>query len=95
MNKLGLFFKAPPDRRLPEKTKKSKGGKTSKQCLTAAFFIAADRSMVTNSILIWKSKSPRRFKKLLDETRSSNVHYFVNLKACMTSRNHRSSVNEN
>ena len=63
MDELGLFFKVLADRGLVKKTKKSKGDKKSKR-LKAAFFATADRSKVTEPIAIWKSKSPRCFKKV-------------------------------
>ena len=81
-DKLGLFFKVPPDRRLAEKTKqknkiKKKEGKKSKQFLAETFFAVDDRSKITDPALIWKSKSPRCFKNFLDETRPSNVDYLA------------------
>ena len=78
MDELGLFFEALPEKGLAQKSKKCKGGKKSKQRFTAAFFVAADGSKVSQPIVIWKSKSPRCFK-----TRPSMVYYFTNDKAWM------------
>ena len=83
MDKLGLFFKALPEKGLVQKSKKCKGGKKSKQRFTAAFFVAADGSKVSQPIVIWKSKSPRCFKNIQDKNRPSMVYYFSNDKAWM------------
>ena len=83
MDELGLFFKALPEKGLVQKSKKCKGGKKSKQRFTAAFFVAADSSKVSQPIVIWKSKSPRCFKNIQDKTRPSMVYYFSNDKAWM------------
>ena len=83
MDELGLFFKALPEKGLVQKSKKCNGGKKSKQRFTAAFFVAADGSKVSQAIVIWKSKSPRCFKNIQDKTRPSMVYYFSNDKAWM------------
>ena len=83
MDELGLFFKALPEKGFVQKSKKCKGGKKSKQRFTAAFFVAADGSKVSQPIVIWKSKSPRCFKTIQDKTRPSMVYYFSNDKAWM------------
>ena len=83
MDELGLFFKALPEKGLVQKSKKCKGGKKSKQRFTAAFFLAANGSKVSQPIVIWKGKSPRCFKNIQDKTRPSMVHYFSNDKAWM------------
>ena len=54
MDKLGLFFKAVPEKGLVEKLRRCKGGKKSKQRLTVAFFVAADGSKISEPVVIWK-----------------------------------------
>ena len=54
MDELGLFFKALPEKGLIEKSRRCKGGKKSKQRLTAAFFVAADGSKISEPVVIWK-----------------------------------------
>ena len=83
MDELGLFFKALPEKGLVQKSKKCKGGKKSKQRFTAVFFVAADGSIVSQPIVIWKSTSLRCFKNIQDKTRPSMVYYFSNDKAWM------------
>ena len=60
-----------------------KGGKKSKQSLTAAFFVAADGSKISEPVVIWKSKSPRCFKNIQGKTRPRMVYYFSNEKVWM------------
>ena len=81
MDELSLFFKALPEKGLAEKSRRRKGDKKSKQRLTAAFFVAADNSEISEPVVIWKSKSPRCFKNIQDKTRPSVLHYFSNEKA--------------
>ena len=83
MDELGLFFKALLEKDLVEKPRRCKRGKKSKQRLTAAFFVAADGSKISEPVVIWKSKSPRCFKNIQDKTRPSMVDYFSNEKAWM------------
>ena len=78
MDELGLFFKALAEKGLVEKSRRCKGGKKSKQCLTAAFFVTADGSKISEPVVIWKSKSPRCFKNIQDKTKPSMVYYFSN-----------------
>ena len=85
LDELGLFFKALPEKGLVEKSKKTKGGKKSKQRLTAMFIVAADGSYVFEPTVIWRSKLPRCFKSLKDPSRPMGVHYFWNKKAWMNS----------
>ena len=80
---MGLFFKALTEKGLVEKSRGCKGGKKSKQSLTAAFFVAADGSKISEPVVIWKSKSPRCFKNIQGRTRPSMVYYFSNEKAWM------------
>ena len=58
LDELGLFFKALPEKGLAEKTKKSKGGKKSKQRMTVMFIVASDGSFVFEPTVIWRSKLP-------------------------------------
>ena len=54
LDELGLFFKALPEKGLAEKTKKSKGGKKSKQLVTVMFIVASDGSFVFEPTVIWR-----------------------------------------
>ena len=83
LDELGLCFKALPEKGLAEKTKKSKGGKKSKQRMTVTFIVASDGSFVFGPTVIWRSKLPRCFKSLKDASRPMSVHYFSNKKAWM------------
>ena len=83
MDELGLFFKGLSEKGLIEKSRRCKGGKKSKQRLTAAFFVASDGSKISEPVVIWKSKSPRCFKNIQDKSRPSMVHYFSKEKAWM------------
>ena len=85
LDELGQFFKALPEKGLSEKTKKSKGGKKSKQRMTVMFIVASDGSFVFEPTVIWRSKLPRCFKSLKDASRLMSVHYFSNKKAWMNS----------
>ena len=72
MDELGLFFKALAEKGLLEKSRRCKGGKKSKQLLTADFFVAADGSKISEPVVIWKSESPKCFNKIQDKIRPSN-----------------------
>ena len=85
LDELGLFFKTLPEKGLAEKTKKSKGGKKSKQPMTVMFIVASDSSFVFEPTVIWRSKLPRCFKSLKDASRPISVHYFSNKKVWMNS----------
>ena len=61
MDELGLFFKALPKKGLAENLRRCKGGKKSKQSLTAAFFVATNGSKISEPAVIWKSRSQRYF----------------------------------
>ena len=50
MDELGLFFKALPKKGLVENLRRCKGGKKSKQSLTAAFFVATNGSKFQNPL---------------------------------------------
>ena len=50
MDDLGLFFKALPEKSLFEKSRR--GGKKSKQRLTAAFLVAVDGSKISEPVVI-------------------------------------------
>ena len=85
LDELGLFFKALPEKGLAEKTKKSKGGKKSKQRMTIMFIVAFDGSFFFEPTVIWRSKLPHCFKSLKDASKPMPVHYFSNKKAWMNS----------
>ena len=76
-----VFF----DKGLVEKGKEAKGGKKSKQRFTIAFFVNAAAEKIDETVVIWKSKKPRCFKRLSDKSRPAGIHYFSNLKSWMTS----------
>ena len=67
-----------------QKKKSSKGGKKSKKRMTVAVFVAADGSKPCDPVVIWRSKVPRCFRKLISETRPAGLHYFSNAKSWMT-----------
>ena len=81
MDELGLFFKILTEKDLIEKPRRCKGGKNSKQSLTAAFFIAANSSKISEIVVIWKGKSSKCFMNIQYKTRPSMLHYFSNEKA--------------
>ena len=83
LDELGLFFKALPEKGLAEKTKKSKGGKKSKQRMIVMFIVASDGSFVFEPTATWRSKLPPCSKSLKDASRPMPVHYFSNKKAWM------------
>ena len=57
LDKLGLFFKALPEKGLAEK-KKVKAEKKSKQQMAAMLIVVADGSFLFEPIVIWQSKLP-------------------------------------
>ena len=85
LDELGQFFKALPEKGLARKTKKSKGGKKSKQRMTVVFIVASDGSFVFEPTFIWRSKLSRCFMSLKDASRPMSVHYFSYKKAWMNS----------
>ena len=85
LDELGQLFKALPEKGLAKRTKKSKGGKESKQRMTVIFIVASNGFFVFEPTVIWRSKLPRCFKSLKDLSRPISVHYFSNKKAWMNS----------
>ena len=85
MDETGCFSRALPDKTFSERGKRCKGGKSSKQRVTVAFFVNAAGGKESDPVVIWRSKAPRCFKSLRDKTRPANVHYFTNQKPWMTS----------
>ena len=83
MDESGCFFKALPTKGFALKGKKSKGGKKSKQRMTIAFFVSADGGKVGKPIVIWKSKTPRCFKKAAAADILSKIMYFSDQKSWM------------
>lgn len=83
MDESGCFFKALPTKGFALKGKKSKGGKKSKQRMTVAFFVSADGGKVGKPIVIWKSKTPRCFKKAIAADTLSKIMYFSDQKSWM------------
>ena len=81
MDELGLFFEALPDKRLVQKKKSAKGGKKSKKRMIVAVFVVADGSKPCDPVVIWRSKVPRCFRKLISKTRPVGLHYFSNAKS--------------
>ena len=83
MDESGCFFKALPTKGFALKGKKSKGGKKSKQRMTVAFFVSAAGGKVGKPIVIWKSKTPRCFKKAIAADTLSKIMYFSDQKSWM------------
>ena len=77
MDKLGLFFKALPDKGIVEKTKRARGQK-----FETTFYNSCFSLKVTEPIGIWKNKSPRYFKKLLDKTRPELTYIKMLIRLC-------------
>ena len=63
MDELGLFFKVLPEKSLVQKSRRCKGDTKSKQRFTAAFFVAVDGFKVSEPVVVWKSKSPKKFSE--------------------------------
>ena len=83
MDESGWFFKALPTKGLAQKGKNSKGGKESKQRITVAFFVSADREKVGKPIVIWQSTIPRYFQFAKAANKLSEVMYFADSKSWM------------
>ena len=83
MDESGCFFKALPEQGLAQKGKKTKGGKKSKQRITAAFFVSADGGKVGKPIVIWRSKKPRCFQLASASDKLAEVSYFDDSKSWM------------
>ena len=65
MDKLGLNFKALPQKRLVEKGKKGRGeNKVKSDALSHPSSVAANCSNVCDPIVVWRSKKSCFFKKL-------------------------------
>ena len=62
MDETGCFFRALPDKTFSERGKRCKGGKSSKQRVTVAFFVNAAGEKESDPVVIWRSKAPRCFK---------------------------------
>ena len=80
-----VFFKALPDKGLVKKGKEAKGSKKSKPRFTIGFCINATGEKIDETVVIWKSKEPRCFKRLSDKSRPGDAHYFSNPKSWTTS----------
>ena len=78
-----FFFKALPTKGYAIREKKSKGGRKSKQRVTVAFFVSADGGKLGIPIVIWKSNTPRCFKKASAPDILSKVMYFSDPKSWM------------
>ena len=74
MDELGLYFKALSEKSHVQKSRSCKGGKKAEQSLTAALFIAADGSKVSEPVVVWKIKSPRCIKNIQSKAKPSIVH---------------------
>ena len=81
MDELGLFVKTLPEKGLVQKSRSCKGGKKSKERFTAALFVAADGSKVSELVVVWKSKSLKCLMNIQNKARRSMVYYFSNNKA--------------
>ena len=79
----GCFFKAQLSKGFAQKRKKSKGGKKSKQRITVAFFVSADREKVGKPIVIWQNKTPRCFQLASATDKLSEVMHFADSKSSM------------
>ena len=80
----GTFWKSLPSKSLAEKRRRCRGGKNSKQRVTAAFFVNAAGGK-ESPVIIGKSKKPRCFAKLPDVSRPCGAQYFHNAKSWMKS----------
>ena len=68
LDETGLFWKALPEKSLSERGKRCRGGKTSKQRFTWAYFVSASGDK-EDRIVVGKSAKPRCFKGLKNATR--------------------------
>ena len=75
MDRSGCFLKALSDKGLVEKGKEAEGGK---KIQTKTHHAAGEK--IDEPVVIWKSKKPRCFKRLGDQSRPTDVHYFSNTK---------------
>ena len=81
MDETGVFWQALPDRGFCQMGNQCKGGKTSKQRITVAFFVTAAGTK-ESPVVIWKSENPRCLKGF--DKSLLPVHYFSQKKAWMT-----------
>ena len=82
MDESGIFFRALPDKTLREKETECKGGKRSKERITALFCVNMDGEF-EKTLVIGKYGKPRCFKSI--DTRTLPVTWEHNKKAWMTS----------
>ena len=80
----GAMWKGLPDKPLGERGKRCRGGKNSKQRITAALFVNAAGGK-KNAIIIGSSKKPCCFANLPDISRPCGAEYFSNGKVWMKS----------
>ena len=78
-DKTGSFWKALPEKSLSERGKRCRGGKSSRQLVTVAFFLNAAGGK-ESPVLIGKSKKPRCFSKLKDASHPCGAHYSVTIR---------------
>ena len=82
MDESGMFYRALPDKTHKERNTECKGGKKSKERITAMFCVNMDGEF-EKTLVIGKSKNPRCFKSI--DTRTLPVEWEHNKKAWMTS----------
>ena len=82
MDESGMFYRALPDKTLKERNTECKGGKKSKERITAMFCVNMDGEF-EKTLVIGKSKNPRCFKSI--DTRTLPVEWEHNKKLWMTS----------
>ena len=84
MDETGVFFRVLPERGLVEKKNKAKGGKRSKLRMTAAFFVSGNGGKVCDPVIIWRSKNPRCFRRIVGPKKTpKNVQYYHDPKSWM------------
>lgn len=83
----GCFFRALPEKSLEEEGRRCKGGKKSKLRMTVAFFVNA-KGEKEEPVVIWKSKSPRCFKNLKEQTEARGCYLLLESKIMDEFRNH-------
>ena len=84
MDKTCCFFKALPEKGLPEKKSQARGGKKSKTRLTITFFVNAAGEKAIKPLVVYRSKKPRCFKNIKSLLRPRGIYYYSNPKAWMT-----------
>ena len=83
MDETGCFWQALPEKGFAKKGETCKGGKKSKLRITIAFFVNACGEKEFKPVVIWKSKTPRCFKRV--DINQLPVLYYNQPKAWMTS----------